>query len=187
MLTLSRNRPAAARVDFGGGAFAMARPATTPDYERARQQAASLAAGVASTEESLRLFADVAGLEIGVIPQAADMAAAAHSLALMFLACSCIEEIHGVAVGDEVMVAPLRPDQAALLVRDVQIANALEERIFARIAVETEEGNGSTPSRGGAPGADETIAGAAGMPGSHALPGSPASTATAAPRSDIIH
>lgn len=187
MLRLSKTLPAPARADFGGGAFAMVRPASSVDYERARQQAGAMAAAIATTDEALALFSQVSGRPPADVPTAEDVIASAHSLALMFLAAECITEIRGVAVGDEVMTAPLTPDQTALLVRDVQIATALEERIFARIALEADEGNGSPPSRGGAPGADGTIAGDAGHRTSLAPAGFPVATASAALRSDIIH
>ncbi len=187
MLKLSRSLPAPSRVDLGGGAYVMARPATSIDYELARQKAGGMAAAVATSTEAAALFADLTGrpLEGGVGTE--DLIAAAHSLSLLFLACECITEIHGVAVGDDPMMAPLAPAEAALLVRDVQIANALEEKIFARIALEVDEGNGSPPSRGGAPGADGTIAAAAGLPANLAPPAGPDATAIAAPSSSIIH
>lgn len=187
MLRLSKSPPGPARAEFGGGAFAMVRPATSVDYERARQQAGAMAAAIATTDEALALFSQVSGRPPADVPTAEDVIASAHSLALMFLAVECITEIHGVAVGEEVMTAPLRPDQTALLVRDVQIANALEERIFARIALEADEGNGSPPSRGGAPGADGTIAGDAGSLTSLAPAALPAKTESAAPSPGTIH
>lgn len=187
MLKLSRSLPAPSRVDFGGGAYAMVRPATGIDYELARQKACGMAAAVATSAEAAQLFGDLTGRPVAPDFGVEDLMSAAHSLALLFLACECITEIHGVAIEDEPMTAPLAPAEAALLVRDVQIANALEEKIFARIALEVDEGNGSPPSRGGAPGADGTIAAVAGMPANLAPPAGPDATAIAAPSSSIIH
>jgi hypothetical protein len=140
MLRLTRDLPKPSRVEFGGGAYAMVRPATSLDYEMARQKAQGMAAAVATSAEAADLFGHLTGRPLAPDFGVEELIGAAHTMSLLFLACECITEIHGVAVEDDALAAPLQPEHAALLVRDVQIANALEEKIFARVALEANEG-----------------------------------------------
>jgi hypothetical protein len=178
MLRFDKAPPAPERVEFAAGAYALIRAATSIDYERARDQAQTMIVAIADSEEAAKLYASAAGLpEIGEIT-AADVATAAGSLSLVFLACRCITEIGGIAIGDEMLKAPLKPDQTAVILRDTLISQKVSEKVFASIAVETSEGNGSPPSRDGAPGAGERTAGTAGRRARRAPKGSPAPAAS---------
>ena len=186
MLRFDKAPPAPERVEFAAGAYALIRAATSIDYERARDQAQTMIVAIADSEEAAKLYASAAGLpEIGEIT-VADVATAAGSLALVFLSARCITEIGGIAIGDEVLKAPLKPEQTAVILRDTLIAQKVSEKVFASIAIEVSEGNGSPPSHDGEPGAAGRIARTAGRRTRRVPKGSQDRTARAAPSTSTV-
>lgn len=165
MLVFGSTPPEPVLTPFYGGAYAYVRPATSFDYERARAEASRLILGLAESADAAALYGIMTGdATVRADLTARDAANAVEAFVLALLACACVTEISGIAIGERVLTAPLSHADAVTICRDVTISTELSARIFARLAQETAEGNGSSPSRAGEPGAAEAIATTAAPP-----------------------
>jgi hypothetical protein len=182
MLVLRAKPPAAVKVELPGAAFAMVRPATTPDVDRARAEIAVLVVGAASNAESLSLVGLILGqdFEIADLTDPVTLKQVTQGLARLKLAHVCTESWSG--IGDEDGNAlDLNLPNLALLLRDSVIADKFDAVIERKIHGEISEKNGSAASPNGAAAADEPIAPNAGEPTKAALPDSPPQAESSAP------
>lgn len=159
MLRVRKARPEGIKVSLPGGAFAMVRPATAAEVDRASAEVRALVAGAAASADSLALVSLALGEEFSVVDLAEPgrLEQVGRGLMRLKLAHLCCESWSG--IGDE-NGAPLELciENLALLLREARIAAAFDAAVERAIHVEAEEKNASAASPSGGAAAATVIA-----------------------------
>lgn len=157
MLKLSKEQPAAQRVDLGGGAHAMIRPATSLDVDRARLKIERTLYDVRRGQDTHNAMLSLFGME--TVDEADDVTleALARKMATLELALLCLESWEGVG-NSEGVPAEVNFENLAILLRDHGIYTRIWVALNEQVHRVYEEGNASSASLNGAGQAEEATA-----------------------------
>lgn len=183
MLMLRAKRPEAVRINLGADAFAMVRPATAADMDRATGEIKALIAGALVSADSMAMVALVLGEEFRSVDLGDQVTydQVTKGLVRLKLAHVCCDSWSGIGSEETGDALALSLESLALLLRDPLIAGKFSAVIEARIHVEVAEKNVSAASLNGAAAAGADIAQNADAPGSDALQAFPANGENSAP------
>jgi hypothetical protein len=162
MLRLCKSKPR--RVELGGGAWIMVRPATQFDVEKVQAEVSRALAGIAAGSEAADFLAGVLGedLEIGGLKDRTRLVATSIRLSEIYLVMACQSGWGGIVTEDGVLLEVPEPASVALLLSDPVTRARVMAVVNARIHVEQAEGNGLPASPTGGAGAPATAPSAAG-------------------------
>jgi hypothetical protein len=162
MLRLSK--PKKRRVELGGEAWIMVRPATQFDVEKVQAEVSRALAGIAAGSEAADFLAGVLGedLEVNGLKDRTRLIAAATRLSEIYLVMECQSGWAGIVTEDGAVLEAPEPASVALLLSDPVTRAKVMAVVNARIHVEQAEGNGLPASPNGGAGAPATVPSAAG-------------------------
>jgi hypothetical protein len=169
MLRLGKSKPR--RVDLGGSAWIVARPATQFDVDEVHAEVSRALAGIAAGSEAADFLAGVLGEDFNAdgLKDRDRLVAASIRLSEIYLVMACQSGWEGIITEDGKPLGAPEPASVALLLSDPAIRARVMEVVNARIHVEQAEGNGLPASPNGGAGALHTAPSA--VPATSPAPG----------------